>query len=79
MIRRYMMLNKIGLCRFKVQNMVGYSVGGIYASIGNLPRNMCFKQRYTTLLAVMPGGGSEPSLSQMNKVLKPIVEDLLVC
>jgi hypothetical protein len=61
--------------RFKVW---WYSVRGIYASIANLPRQMCYKQRYTTLLGVIPGGGHEPSNSQINKVLKTIKDDLLV-
>lgn len=61
--------------RFRVKGMPGFSVGAIYASILNLPRHMCFKPEYTTLLTIMPG---EPSLTKLNNVLKPIVDDLKV-
>lgn len=70
-----MVLNACLSLRFHVKGVPGFSVGAIYASILNLPRNMCFKPEYTTLLTVMPG---EPSLSQLNEILRPIVDDLRV-
>lgn len=66
------------LGKFSVAEMPGFSVGGLYASIANLPRDMCLKPRYSALLAVLPGPG-EPSLSDINKVLEPVVKDLQVC
>lgn len=58
--------------------MPNSSVGGIYASIANLPRNMCFKKRYTCLLCVVPGP-KEPPLTCLNRILEPIVNDLIRC
>lgn len=63
------------LPRFHVKGVTGFSIGAVYASILNLPRSICFKPEYTTLLTVMPG---EPSLTQLNSILKPIVDDLKV-
>jgi hypothetical protein len=63
--------------RFRADNMIGYSVGGIYASVANLPRHMVHKRRYTTLLGLMPGH-REPSRSEINRVLEVLIADLQV-
>lgn len=38
---------------------------------------MCYKQKYTILLALIPGP-REPPLTTMNKVLKPIIDEFQV-
>ncbi len=51
-----------------------YSVGAMYLSIQNLPRNQRFKEENIALVGVLPGP-SEPSLA-MNSYLAPLVEEL---
>lgn len=52
-----------------------YSVGAIYVSILNLPRDMRYKVNNTILVGVIPGP-HEPSL-HMNSFLAPFVAELL--
>ena len=54
---------------------VTYSVGVIYISILNLPRQSRFKIKYTILVGIIPGP-REPSLT-INTLLSPFVSDLL--
>lgn len=61
-----------------MKGLIGSSVGVVYAVVANLPRDICFKKRYTALLAVVPGP-KEPGPDCFHKVLAPIVDDLLVC
>lgn len=64
--------------RFAPKGMINSSVGAIYASIANLPRNLCFKKRFTCLLCVIPGP-KEPPLTCLNRILEPVVDDLQRC
>ena len=58
--------------------MIGSSVGAIYATIANLPRDLVFKQRNTSLLCVIPGP-KEPGADCFARILEPIVADLQRC
>ena len=53
-----------------------YSVGAIYMTIQNLPRNVRYKEENIILVGLIPGP-SEPSLT-INSYLTPLVEELKV-
>lgn len=38
-----------------MKGLVGSSVGAIYATVANLPRDVAFKRHNTALLCVIPG------------------------
>ncbi|KAG7570959.1 hypothetical protein FFLO_01053 [Filobasidium floriforme] len=63
---------------FAVKGLKDSSVGVIYAAIANLPRDMCFRSRYTCLLTVIPGP-REPAEDCLSKVLAPIIADMKYC
>ena len=52
-----------------------YSLGAIYLSVMNLPRELRFKQENIILIGLIPGP-HEPSL-HVNSILKPLVTELL--
>ena len=52
-----------------------YSVGAIYLTVQNLPRNIRCKEENVILIGVIPGP-SEPNLV-MNSYLSPLVEELM--
>lgn len=54
---------------------LSYSLGAIYMSVLNLPRECRFKQENTILVGLIPGP-HEPS-HDINTFLKPLVDDLL--
>jgi hypothetical protein len=58
--------------------MPGYSIGAVYASIANLPRDLLFKKKLTTLVCIILGP-TEPSLCYLNRVLEPLVQDIRFC
>ena len=51
-----------------------YSVGAIYLTIQNLPRNVRYKEENIILVGIIPGQ-NEPSLT-INLYLSPLVEEL---
>ena len=51
-----------------------YSIGAIYATIQNLPRNIRYKEEYIILIAIIPGP-KEPKLS-INSYLQPMIDEL---
>ena len=51
-----------------------YSVGGIYATIQNLPREKRYKEENAILIGIIPGP-KEPSLS-IDTYLKPLINEL---
>lgn len=53
-----------------------YSVGAIYMTINNLPRNVRYKRENIVFVSVLPGP-SEPNPSQLLSYMKPLVNDLL--
>ena len=60
---------------FKPYKHLEYSVGAIYLTIMNLPRQIRFKQENVLLIGLIPGP-KEPKLS-INSFLKPLVSELL--
>ena len=52
---------------------VQYSVGAIYLSILNLPRQLRYKQEFTLLVGIMPG---PKEAKNINSYLEPLVEEL---
>lgn len=50
-------------------------VGALYITILNLPREDFLKKKWTILALVIPGPG-EPRKAAMNRILKPLVNDL---
>lgn len=59
------------------KNSGRYSCGAMYATILNNPRQVRFHREETILVCVIPGP-HEPSLEQLNAVIEPFVEDMLV-
>ena len=59
---------------FQPFSHIQYSVGAMYLTIQNLPRNIRCKQQNVILVGVIPGP-SEPELA-MNSYLSPLVEEL---
>lgn len=53
------------------------SVGGIYMVCMNLPVGLRYRVENVYLVGIIPGP-KEPSLHQMNHLLRPLVDDLLV-
>ncbi|KAI0062605.1 hypothetical protein BV25DRAFT_1915767 [Artomyces pyxidatus] len=53
-----------------------YSTGAVYLTICNNPRSKCFLPEETILLCVIPGP-HEPSLTQLNYIIEPIVKQIL--
>ena len=60
---------------FQPYEHLSYSLGAIYMSVLNLPRECRFKQENTILVGLIPGP-HEPS-HDINTFLKPLVDDLL--
>ena len=60
---------------FKPFNHVEYSMGAIYLTIMNLPRELRFKQENLLLVGLIPGP-KEPSLD-INPFLSPLIDELL--
>ena len=60
---------------FQPYEHLSYSLGAIYMSILNLPRESRFKQENTSLVGLIPGP-HEPS-RDINTFLKPLVGDLI--
>ncbi len=60
---------------FKPYKHLEYSVGAMYLTIMNLPRQKRFKEENVLLVGLIPGP-HEPSLN-INSFLKTLVEDLL--
>jgi hypothetical protein len=52
------------------------SVGGIYLSILNLPRNLRFKREHTLVVGIIPGP-HEPDGMQLQNYLRPLVDELV--
>lgn len=61
---------------FKPYKHLEYSVGAIYLTIMNLPRQVRFKQENVLLVGLIPGP-KEPSLT-INSLLRPFVDELLM-
>ena len=61
---------------FQPYEHLSYSLGAIYMSVLNLPRETRFKQENTILVGLIPGP-QEPS-HDINSFLKPLVDDLKV-
>ncbi|OBZ80958.1 hypothetical protein A0J61_10993, partial [Choanephora cucurbitarum] len=55
----------------------GYSVGAIYLTIRNLPREVG-NLRSNSILVCLINGPKEPKTYEMNKYLRPLVKELLV-
>ena len=53
-----------------------HSSGALYVTICNTPREKRFRREETILAAVIPGP-HEPSLEQLNNVIRPFVDDVL--
>lgn len=60
---------------FQPYEHLSYSLGAIYMSVLNLPRESRFKQENTILVGLIPGP-QEPS-HNINSFLKPLVDDLI--
>ena len=60
---------------FKPYKHLEYSVGAIYLTIMNLPRQVRFKQENVLLVGLIPGP-KEPSLT-INSYLRPLLDELL--
>lgn len=60
---------------FKPCKHVEYSIGAIYLTIMNLPRNVRFKQENVLLVGLLPGP-REPK-RDINAFLDPLVQELL--
>ena len=60
---------------FQPYEHLSYSLGAIYMSVLNLPRECRFKRENTILVGLIPGP-HEPS-HNINTFLKPLVNDLL--
>ena len=60
---------------FKPYKHLEYSVGAIYLTIMNLPRQVRFKQENVMLVGLIPGP-KEPSLT-INSFLRPLIDELL--
>ncbi len=54
-----------------------HSIGAIYLVCLNLPSNICYRPENVFLAGVIPGP-KEPSKHQMNHLLRPLVDQLLV-
>ncbi len=54
-----------------------YSVGAIYIVILNLPRRIRFLSENVITVALVPGGHEHKLCDNINKLLKPIVDELL--
>ena len=52
------------------------SIGGIYLSILNLPRNLRFKREHTLVVGIIPGP-HEPDGMQLQNYLRPLVDELV--
>ena len=60
---------------FQPYKHVAYSVGAIYLTILNLPRQLRYRRENTLVVGIIPGP-QEPKL-HMNSYLEPLVEELL--
>ena len=60
---------------FQPYDLSTYSVGVLYLVILNLPRAIRFKPENVLIAGVIPGP-KEPSLSEMNSYLRPLVKEL---
>lgn len=63
--------------RFHVNGIKNYSVGAVYASVADFPRGLVYKQRMTSCLCIIPEP-KEPSLTLMNEIVHPIMENIKV-
>ncbi len=61
---------------FQPTKSMNYHVGAIYLVINNLPRAERYKQHNLILVGLMPGP-NEPSLSDVNHFLRPMVDELI--
>jgi len=52
------------------------SVGGIYLTILNLPRNLRFKREHALVVGIMPGS-HEPDGMQLQNYMRPLVDELV--
>ena len=64
------MMPQAGVYRFTVKDVKKCSIGAIYISVLNLPR-----ERWTILAMVVPGP-QEPSELALNRIMEPLVDDL---
>lgn len=53
-----------------------HSIGGIYMTCLNLPIHLRYRTENIYLVGIIPGP-QEPTLSQLNHFLAPLVDDLL--
>ena len=60
---------------FKPYKHLEYSVGAIYLTVMNLPRQVRFKWENVLLVGLIPGS-KEPSLN-INSYLRPLLDELL--
>ena len=60
---------------FQPYKHVAYSVGAIYITLLNLPRQLRYRREHTLVVGIIPGP-HEPKL-HMNSYLEPLVEELL--
>lgn len=60
---------------FQPYKHIGYSVGAIYITILNLPRQLRYRREHTLVVGIIPGP-HEPKL-HMNSYLEPLVEEPL--
>lgn len=60
---------------FQPFDLSTYSVGVLYLVILNLPRAIRFKPENILIADVIPGP-KEPSLSEINSYLRPLVKEL---
>lgn len=54
-----------------------YSCGAMYATILNNPTEKRFLREETILVCVIPGP-TEPSLEQLNSIIEPFVEEMML-
>ncbi|PIL37507.1 hypothetical protein GSI_01201 [Ganoderma sinense ZZ0214-1] len=54
-----------------------HSIGAVYLICENLPDHLRYKPEYMCLLSIIPGP-KEPTLHQINHLLHPLVDELLV-
>ena len=59
---------------FQPYKRTEYSVGAIYATIQNLPREKRYREEYIVLIGIIPGP-KEPSLT-INSYLQPLIDEL---
>lgn len=62
--------------RFGAQEGRKYSVGALYLCFLDLPRAIRYKRSYIALTIIIPGP-KEPSLLQLNHVLRPFADDFV--